>query len=145
MVANFDFVKSDKILVLFDGVCNLCNGAVRFIYHRDKNDTFRYLSLQSDEAKQALQPFGYNFEENNLNSFVVLKDGELYTKSSAALQVAASLGFPYNLAGIFTIVPKVIRDGVYNAVARNRYKWFGKRDEVCEFDPEFESKNQWKK
>ena len=98
-------------VVLFDGVCNLCNSSVQFIIKNDHKQVFKFASNPTD-----------------FNSFVVLIDGKLYQKSTGALKVAKQLKFPINLAYIFIIVPSFIRDGVYNLVAKNRYKWFGKRD-----------------
>ena len=129
-------------IVLFDGICNLCHNTVRFIYKRDKSDQFRYQSLQSAQAKQALANFNY---EDELSSFVLIHNNKLYTKSSAALKMAQLLGFPYSLMGLFWVVPKPIRNAVYSFVAANRYKWFGQQNEVCEFSPEFQSKTKWKK
>lgn len=129
-------------LILFDGVCNLCNGAVNFVYKRDKKDQFRYKSLQSDLAEEILAEHNY---KGDMDSFVLLHEGKLYSKSSAALMVGKLLGFPYSLAFVFMIVPKFIRNTVYDFIASNRYKWFGKRDESCEYDPEFSKKTQWKK
>lgn len=131
----------ENALLLFDGVCNLCNGFVRFVHKRDKVNQFRFLSLQSSQAESVLA--NYNYDSKPMNSFLLLHNGTLYEKSSAALQVAKLLGFPYRVASVCFIVPKGIRDAVYTFVAQNRYKWFGKSKEVCEYDPEFTKKMQW--
>lgn len=128
---------------MFDGVCNLCNNTVRFIFKRDKQDQFRFLSLQSTQAQEILKQ--HNYYETNLKSFVLINRGQLYTKSSAALKVAQILGFPYSLASVFFLVPTFIRNRVYDFVAKNRYKWFGKEKEVCEFNPDFQEKMIWNK
>lgn len=132
-----------KSLVMFDGVCNLCNNTVRFIFKRDKQDRFRYLSLQSQQAQEILAQ--YNYFETDLKSFILIDNDTLYTKSSAALHVARRLGFPYSLATVFFIVPKRIRNAVYDFVAKNRYKWFGEQKEVCEYNPDFQEKMTWNK
>lgn len=113
-------------VVLFDGVCNLCNSSVQFIIKHDHKQIFKFSSLQSVFGQKILQQNNLNLTD--FNSFIVLIDGKLHQKSTGALKVAKQLKFPINLAYIFIIVPSFIRDGVYNFVAKNRYKWFGKRD-----------------
>lgn len=113
-------------VVLFDGVCNLCNSSVQFIIKHDHKQVFKFASLQSVFGQKILQQNNLNLTD--FNSFIVLINGKLYQKSTGALKVAKQLNFPINLAYIFIIVPSFIRDGVYNFVAKNRYKWFGKRD-----------------
>ncbi|MEZ4916287.1 MAG: thiol-disulfide oxidoreductase DCC family protein [Chitinophagales bacterium] len=113
-------------VVLFDGVCNLCNSSVQFIIKHDHKQVFKFSSLQSVFGQKILQQ--NNLNPTDFNSFIVLINGKLYQKSTGALKVAKQLNFPINLAYIFIIVPSFIRDGVYNFVAKNRYKWFGKRD-----------------
>lgn len=110
---------ANKVIV-FDGVCNLCNGFIDFIIHRDKG-TFKFAALQT--------PVGKSLVPQSQDETVYLVIGErIYNKSTAALMVARHLKFPWFLFSIFLIVPKIIRDAIYNWVARNRYKWFGKRD-----------------
>lgn len=131
-------MNQEKDILLFDGVCNLCNGFIRFLHHRDSKDQFRYVSLQSEKAKQLLSEFEYSDDE--LKTFVFIQNGRLFTKSTAALNVLKKIGLPYSIASVFKIVPKFIRNSVYDFIAKNRYKWFGKQDEVCEFDPNFNAK-----
>ena len=115
-------------VVLFDGVCNLCNWLVRFIIARDPRGQFRFASLQSPAAAALLNG---RLQHGPLPDSVVLVDGDhIYTQSTAALRVARGLGFPWNLSYVFIVVPLPLRDIVYAWVARNRYGWFGKRD-VC--------------
>lgn len=118
-------IPEGKFLVLFDGYCNLCNGAVQFIMKRDKKEQFYFASLSWPIAKNVLADFP---EFSEVDSILVYKDGKLYDQSSAALKIAAKLGALWPLMGVFWIVPKFIRDGVYAFIARNRYKWFGKKD-----------------
>jgi len=120
-------VKSpaDKI-VLFDGVCNLCNSSVQFIIKRDKKKQFRYASLQGNFGQEFLKT--HNLPADNFNSFILLEDDKVYSRSSGALRMLKHLGGGWNLFYGFIILPKFIRDGVYNWVASNRYKWFGKKD-----------------
>lgn len=121
-------VWQDHRIVFFDGVCNLCNGTVDFLVRHDKARHLRYASLQSEIGQQMLASFGLQATE--FGSFVYLDHGRLRTRSAAALSVAMRLGGLWTLMGVFLIVPPFIRDTVYDWVARNRYRWFGKR-ETC--------------
>lgn len=113
-------------VVLFDGVCNLCSGTVQFIIKRDKQARFRFASLQSAFGQQALQQNGLS--TNELASFILLQNGKIYTKSTGALRVAKQLDGLWPFLYVFILVPPFIRNGIYNWVARNRYKWFGKQE-----------------
>jgi len=128
-----------KNIIFFDGVCNLCNSSVRFLYKRTEPDAFEYHSLQSEFAEEMLNKF--NIPAENLSSVVLVENDKVYTHSTAALRAAKYMKGIYPLLYGFIIVPRFIRDGVYNFIARNRYKWFGKQDEVCEFDPNFNARN----
>jgi predicted DCC family thiol-disulfide oxidoreductase YuxK len=114
-------------VILFDGVCNLCNGAVNFVIRKDKKQVFRFASLQSNAAKDLLKPFASR--SAGADSMLLLENNHLYNKSAAALRVARRLPFPWPLLYGFMIVPRFIRDKVYDIVAKNRYKWFGKREQ----------------
>lgn len=113
-------------VLLFDGVCNLCNSSVQFIIERDPEAHFRFASLQSDEGKALLDRF--DDRPLDLSSVVLVQDGQLYARSEAALRVARQLGGGWSLLYAFIFVPRPIRDAVYNWIARNRYRWFGKKD-----------------
>jgi predicted DCC family thiol-disulfide oxidoreductase YuxK len=115
-------------VVLFDGVCNLCNGAVRFIIDRDPAGRFRFASLQSLAAREVLG--AATVEEPLPDSIVLVERDRVTTRSTAALQIARRLQFPWPLLYAFIVVPRRLRDAVYDVVARNRYRWFGRR-EVC--------------
>ena len=114
-------------IVLFDGVCNLCNGSVRFIIKRDPDGVFKYAPLQSEAAKEILREFG--LPSGKLESLILIEDGKSYVRSVAALRIARRLGGAWPLLGTLTVVPRPVRDWVYCVVAKNRYKWFGRRDE----------------
>ncbi len=118
-------IPEGKTLVLFDGYCNLCNGAVQFILKRDKKERFYFASLSWPIADEVLANFP---KLQNVDSILVYRDGKIYDQSSAALKIAAGLGALWPLMGVFWIIPKFIRDVVYAFIARNRYKWFGKKD-----------------
>jgi len=119
-------LPADKYLVLFDGVCNLCNGAVRFIIKRDRMDKFAFAPLQSPKGKQVLSGFG--LPVTGFNSFVLIKGGKYYLKSTAGLLVVKELGGFWKLLYGLIIVPKPIRDFIYGVIANNRYKVFGRKD-----------------
>ena len=115
-------------VILFDGVCNLCSGAVQFVIKRDKKKRFRFASLQSALGAEVMQQF--NLPANELNSFILLENNQVYTSSTGALKVSKQLNGLWPLLYVFIIVPKFIRDAVYRFIANNRYKWFGKK-ETC--------------
>ena len=125
-------------IILFDGVCNLCNGAVQFVIKRDNKDQFLFASLQSDEGKEILKE--YNLPSNKMNSFFLVENGKVYDKSTAALRVLKKMNALWRLFYIFIIVPKFIRDGVYNWIAKHRYQWFGRKDECMIPTPELKAK-----
>ena len=120
--------QSEIAIVYFDGVCNLCNASVDFIIKRDKRRVFRFASLQSVSGLTLLKENG--FSTSDYDSFILVWQGVVFQKSSAALKVAQLLGFPYVFSGVFWIIPVFIRDYVYSIIARNRYRWFGKK-ETC--------------
>ena len=111
-------------LLLFDGVCNLCNQTVQFIIRHDKKAIFRFASLQSEFAISILKE--NQLFDNQLNSVVLIYENKIYTHSSAPLEVLRLLGGFWQLAYIFKLVPPFFRDAIYRWIARNRYRWFGK-------------------
>jgi predicted DCC family thiol-disulfide oxidoreductase YuxK len=115
------------MVILFDGVCNLCNGFVQFVIARDPGGRFQFAALQSGAARRVL---GDEAGRRWSDSMVLVERDRIATRSEAALRIARRLRFPWPLAYVFIVVPAPIRDWVYDLVAGNRYKWFGKRD-VC--------------
>lgn len=115
-------------IVFFDGVCNLCNASVKFIINRDPSGKFRFASLQSDFAEKKL-PKSIGNSENDPASIVLLENDEIYRRSTAALRIARSLRGGWPALYMFIVVPAFLRDGIYNWIAKNRYRWFGKKDE----------------
>ena len=115
-----------KILVLFDGVCNLCSGAVQFIIKRDPASKFIFASLQSDFGIAQLKKYGLH--PGSLHSIIVIEQEELYQRSDAALRIVHHLNGIWPMLGIFKFLPRLIRDALYNLVALNRYKIFGRTD-----------------
>ena len=124
----------DQPIILFDGVCNFCNGAVNFVIRKDKRSVIKFTPIQSVQGQQLLNQYG--FPPSHLSSFIFIKNGNAYTQSTAALQVCKSIGGVWRLLYGFIIVPKFIRDGIYNLVAKNRYKWFGRKDQCMIPTPE---------
>lgn len=129
---------SDQDILLFDGVCNLCNGAVNFIIDHDPEAHFHFAALQSEFGQQKLVELGYNTE--TFDSLVLLSEGQVYKKSTAALKISKQLSGLYPLLYAFIIVPPFIRHWVYNIIAKNRYKWWGKRDTCRMPTPELKSR-----
>ncbi|MBW3544945.1 MAG: thiol-disulfide oxidoreductase DCC family protein, partial [Bacteroidetes bacterium] len=115
-----------KSVVLFDGVCNLCNGAVDFIIRRDRHKRFMFASLQSVTGQQLLKH--YQLPTEQYESMVIIRQGKLYQRSNAALQIARDLPAGWSLLYYLKVVPAFLRDGVYNFIARNRYTFFGKKN-----------------
>ena len=125
-------------IILFDGVCNLCNKSVQTVLRKDKAGIFKFASLQSDAGQKLLKQ--YNLPTENFGSFVLIQNNEVYLKSTAALMVAKQLSGPIKLLYGFMIVPTFIRNFFYNIIAKNRYKWFGKMDECMIPTPEIKSR-----
>jgi predicted DCC family thiol-disulfide oxidoreductase YuxK len=112
-------------LILFDGVCNFCSANVRFVIQRDPEARFQFASLQSDVGQYFAKQYGFA----NLESMVLLQQGRIYQKSSAALRVARQLTGLWPLLFAFIAVPRPVRDGVYDFIGNRRYQWFGKTEE----------------
>jgi predicted DCC family thiol-disulfide oxidoreductase YuxK len=125
-------------VILFDGVCNFCNGAINFVLNQDKKGSFRFAPLQSEAGRRLLQQ--YHLPTDEFESFVLIDDGKVYTKSSAALRVMNKLPWYWKEAQIFRVIPTIFRDAIYDFIARNRYKWFGKKDQCMLPTPEMRSR-----
>ncbi len=126
-------MKQQPVL-LFDGVCNFCNGAVNFVIKRDKKALIKFAPLQTQKARQYKRQFG--LPEEDMKSFIFIEDEKAYTHSTAVLKVCRHLGAGWPFFYGFIIIPKFIRDGLYNWVAKNRYSWFGKKDQCMVPTPE---------
>lgn len=114
-------------VILFDGVCNFCNSTVNFVLRQDKENIFLFAPLQSEAAQKILEQ--YQLSKSNFDSFVFVDGDKIYIKSSAALKVMGKLPWYWQWTQVFWIVPKPLRDWVYNFTSKNRYKWFGKKEE----------------
>ena len=114
-------------VILFDGVCNFCNGTVNFIIKQDKKKVFRFAALQSEAGQKLLEQ--YHLPKENFDSFIFIDNGKAYKSSSAGLKLYNKLSWHWKWTQLFWIVPKFIRDSIYNFIAKNRYKWFGKKEQ----------------
>ena len=116
----------DQYIVIFDGVCNFCNGAVNFIIWRDPDGRFAFTPMQSEAGKRLIEKHGPTAVGGD--TFLLIKDGDCYERTDAALEITKSLtGFWY-LFNVFRVLPRPVRDYFYSLFARNRYALFGKRD-----------------
>lgn len=131
-------IPTDKPILLFDGVCNLCNGFVQFVIKRDPQGRFRFAALQSEVGQTLLKKA--NMPTKELSTVVLYENDKFYTHSSVPLRVAKKFGSAWPLLYGLVIVPKFIRDGIYNWIARNRYRWFGKRESCMIPTPELKSR-----
>jgi len=118
-------LNGSENIIFFDGVCNLCNGTINFIIDLDKKKHFKFAALQDEKSKRFLQPYGIG---EDLYSFIYYEDGKVYDQSTAVLRIAKKLGGFWSLAYALIIFPRFIRNFVYQLIARNRYKWFGKKE-----------------
>ena len=110
-------------MIFFDGECNLCNGVVKTIIKYDRKKIFKFSSLQSEAALKLIK----DKVRVNVDSFILLENGKLYTESTAALRVARRMPAFWKILYGFIIVPAFIRNSVYRVIAKNRYRWFGKK------------------
>ena len=131
-------MQEDKPVVLFDGVCNYCNAMVNFLIRQDKKKKYLFATLQSNFGQQVLRQ--WNLPVDSFDSFLVLDKGNLYSKSTAALRLYNQLPWYWKWTQLFWIFPKFLRDAAYNIIAKNRYKWFGKKDECMIPSPELKER-----
>ncbi|TNF45260.1 MAG: thiol-disulfide oxidoreductase DCC family protein [Bacteroidetes bacterium] len=120
-------MKDQNPIILFDGICNLCNGTVDFLLKRDYKKQFRFASIQSEAAQLLFRKYHISAESD---SVILIKSNQVYFESDAAIEIAGMLHFPWKIGVVLRIIPKKMRDNIYRWVAKNRYQWFGKRD-VC--------------
>lgn len=131
--------KDDKKIILFDGVCNLCNSSIQFVIKHDKKNRYKFAALQSDVAKMLLNERG--IDSSQIDSIILIDpDTAYYIKSSAALEIGKSFGGGWRLLSIFEWVPRPIRDWIYDLIAKNRYSWFGKQNDCMIPTPELKAK-----
>lgn len=130
--------NNKNIVVLFDGVCNFCNGSVQFMIRRDPAGVFRFASLQSEYGQSQLKRF--DLPPHELYSIIVVEEDLYFQKSDAILKIARHLKSPWSALTVFKIIPRFIRDVVYELIAKNRYKLFGRKDECMIPSPELKAR-----
>lgn len=129
----------DKKIILFDGVCNLCDSAVQFIIKHDEKDVFRFVSLQSDLGQEIIKYIGIDIKK--VDSIILYEPGvAYYYKSAAAIRIAKYLGGIFYFAVIFKFLPTEFTNEIYDYIAKNRYKWFGKKESCLIPTEELKSK-----
>lgn len=129
---------NEQPVILFDGICNFCNGAVNFTIRRNKKNDILFAPLQSEKGQALLKQYSLPFKE--MESFVFIENGKAYQRSTAALKVCRHLNSLWPVCYGLIIVPKFIRDGIYNWIAKNRYKWFGQKDSCMIPTPEIKAR-----
>ena len=134
----FDIPK-DKKIILFDGVCNLCDSSVQFIIKHDKKDVFRFVALQSDLGQEIIKHIG--IDTKNMDSIILYEPGiAYYYKSEAVLEIAKELRWNFSFRTIFSIFPTSFSNRIYDYIAKNRYKWYGKKESCMIPTEELKSK-----
>jgi predicted DCC family thiol-disulfide oxidoreductase YuxK len=129
---------NNQPIILFDGVCNFCNSAVNFVIKRNSKADILFAPMQTEAGQKLLHQ--YHLPANDMESFIFIENGTAYKQSTAALKVCRHMSYLWPLCYGFIIVPKLIRDGIYNWIARNRYKWFGVRQECMIPTPELKAR-----
>lgn len=133
-------IPKDKQLILFDGVCNLCNSSVLYVIKRDRKNKFVFAPLQSETGKAIIDKFQIDTTKTDSILLYNPKTKSLKQKSSAAIGIAKHLNLPSSLLVVFYIIPTFIRNWVYDYVAKNRYKWYGKKEACMIPTPELKAK-----
>ena len=133
-----NLVNPNIPILLFDGVCNLCHHAVQFVIRHEKKPTIHFASLQSELGQSYIEKT--HLPKEGLKSLIFVENGKIYTHSTAALKMGRYLKAPWSWAYIFIILPKSFRDFFYNYIAKNRYKWFGKKEECMLPSPEVKAR-----
>jgi predicted DCC family thiol-disulfide oxidoreductase YuxK len=132
-------LPKNKKIILFDGVCNLCDSSVQFIIKHDRNDVFRFVTLQSDLGEKIINHIG--IDRAKIDSIILYEPGVAYFyKAEAALKIAKELNGIYSLLSLFSVFPNSISNYVYDYIAKNRYKWYGKKEQCMIPTPELKSK-----
>lgn len=129
---------TDKSIVFFDGVCNLCEGFVQWIIRRDPQARFHFASLQSDFTKAFFESKGESVDD--LKTVILYKEGKFYSESDVSFEVIGQLGFPWSWLYPFKLIPRIIRDKVYRWIAGNRYRWFGKKESCMIPTPDLQNR-----
>jgi predicted DCC family thiol-disulfide oxidoreductase YuxK len=135
----FDNLPEDKKIIIFDGVCNLCNSSINYVIDNDNDDHFRFVTLQSDLGLVIQDKL--NIDKKSLDSIILyIPNDGYYVRSTAALKIMNDFSGIWKLTQIFYVIPLFIRDYIYNTVAKNRYNWFGKKENCRIPTPELKTK-----
>lgn len=118
-------MPKENTVLIYDGVCNLCNGAVDFVMRKDRYKQFQFVALQSDRGKMLVEEFKIPHE---LDSIILISGKQVFIESDAAIEIARLLPVPWNWLSVFRIIPVKLRNRMYKWIAKNRYRWFGKRE-----------------
>ena len=132
-------MNSNKKIILFDGVCNLCNSAIQFVINKDQREEYIFAPLQSNAAKKLLKERG--IDTQNIDSIILIEPNVVYyMKSDAALEIVKNLNTFWRCIHIFKVLPKGFRDFVYDYIAKNRYTWYGKKQQCMVPTPELKAR-----
>jgi len=131
---------NDKAIIIFDGLCNLCTGFVQFLHRRDKNRILSFIPSQSPQGSSLLET--HQLCRDTVETVVLIEEHAIYLRSDAALRILRKLPFPWNMWSALRFFPRPLRDFVYQIVAINRYRWFGKRDKCFVLPSIFTQRNQ---
>ena len=119
--------KTDQLIIIFDGVCNLCEYSVQFIVKNDRQARFKFISAQSEKGKVFQRLYGVDTLQDG--TVILLKNDQVFVKSDAAVEIAKDLDGLWRFLHVFKFIPKPARDFVYSIISKNRYRWFGKKNE----------------
>ena len=138
MPNKIEMQRDKKVILLFDGHCNLCNWAVQFVLQRNPKKTVQFSALTSKTAQEFLQKQAIDY--SSIDSILLVTETAIYTKSTAALELCKHLNTIWKIALLGYLLPKVLRDFLYDKIAKNRYQWFGKQDKCLLPSPELQSR-----
>ena len=131
-------IPQDHPILLFDGVCNLCNGFVQFMIERDAKAHYRFAALQSETGQALLE--AYQLPKETIDTVVLIENGQAYLRSEVALRVAPNLGGLWPMVSIARLLPLAFRDPIYDFIAARRYRWFGQKDQCMIPTPELKNR-----
>ena len=132
-------LPKDKKIILFDGVCNLCESSVQFVIKHDKKDIFRFVAIQSDLGQEIIKHIGIDISKTD--STILYEPGiAYYYKAEAAFKIVKELGGMYSFLSLFSVFPNAVLNYVYDYVAKNRYQWYGKKEACLIPTPELKAK-----
>jgi predicted DCC family thiol-disulfide oxidoreductase YuxK len=122
-----DSTKQNSRIIIFDGLCNLCSGFMQFVYKRDEKDNFKFAWVQDEKSVKILDQF--NLHKESLKTIILIESEIVYYKSSAFFKIVRLLRFPWPVLTVGYLIPRAIRDWIYDFIAENRYRWFGKKEQ----------------